>query len=58
MIGCVALKRLSADDVELVRMSVDGSVRNGGIGTKLVSEVIEYCIIKEYLRIICTTANP
>ena len=56
--GCVAVKRLSQDMSELVRMSVSPEIRSQGLGKLLISRLVEFCQETGALQIMLTTGNP
>lgn len=60
VIGCVGLKRTPGyrDEAELVRMAVSSSLRGGGVGSRLVAELLSYCSSIGALRVTVYTANP
>lgn len=57
VVGCVGLRRKSLDDADLVRMSVNTSLRGNNIGHLLVSELRQYCLKHNVLRVHLITAN-
>ena len=52
------VKRIDEDESELVRMSVDPSIRGAGIGRLLVAALASFCRARGVLRLHLTTANP
>ena len=56
--GCVAVKRLSQDMAELVRMSVSPEIRSQGLGGLLINRLVEHCQETGVLQIMLTTGNP
>ncbi len=58
VIGCIALKRVTCDDCELVRMAVDPTIRSNGIGSSLVKTLLEFAKKTGNIRISLVTANP
>jgi len=57
VVGCVAVKPVSTDEAELIRMAVDSTLRSQGIGQILVSELVRFCCALGFLRITCLTGN-
>jgi N-acetylglutamate synthase-like GNAT family acetyltransferase len=58
VIGCAGLKRTGPDEGELLRMAVSPSVRGGGVGARLVSELMEFARRSGVRHVHLTTANP
>jgi succinylglutamate desuccinylase/L-amino acid N-acyltransferase YncA len=58
VVGCVGIKRTCFDEAELVRMAVSPTLRGGGVGSILITELIEYCKANGALRIALVTGNP
>jgi succinylglutamate desuccinylase/GNAT superfamily N-acetyltransferase len=58
VVGSVGVKRHSQDEGELVRMAVSPRCRGGGIGAKLITELVSFCVAAGVCRIHLTTANP
>ena len=56
--GCVAIKRSSQDEAELIRMAVDPNIRSQGIGGTLINKLLAYAKETGVLRISLITANP
>jgi len=57
VVGCVALKRINADEAELKRMAVNPKMRSLGIGKKLVDNLLAFAYEQKFSRIILTTIN-
>ena len=58
VLGCVAVKRVSQDLAELVRMAVSPTCRSQGLGKLLIDELVSYCAANGVLQIFLTTGNP
>jgi len=58
VMGCVAVKRVSQDMAELVRMAVAPACRSQGLGKLLIDELVAYCARTGVLQIFLTTGNP
>lgn len=57
IVGCVAMRTLSADVAEMKRLYVIPSYRGFLIGEKLALEIISYAEEKKYTRMILDTMN-
>jgi N-acetylglutamate synthase-like GNAT family acetyltransferase len=60
VVGCIGLKNtnVSSNSAELVRMSVDASVRRQGVGRLLVSHLIDVARESGVKKVVFTTGNP
>lgn len=56
--GCMAVKRITHDMAELVRMAVSPSKRSQGLGQLLINELVRYCAETGAIQIFLTTGNP
>lgn len=56
--GCVAIKRTTQDEAELIRMAVDPTIRSKGIGGSLIENLLSYAKEHGVLRLSLVTANP
>ncbi|MFC3852903.1 GNAT family N-acetyltransferase [Salinispirillum marinum] len=57
LVGCAALKELDVDHGEVKSMRVKASVRGQGIGSKLVSHVVQEAMNRQYRSIALETGS-
>ena len=55
VVGTAAIKRISAEVAELVRMSVSLNTRNQGVGSMLTKYVVDHCRHDEYQTLLLNT---
>lgn len=58
VVGCVGVKRVNTDEVELVRMAVSGASRSLGVGSQIVAALLAHCREHKICRVLLHTANP
>jgi N-acetylglutamate synthase-like GNAT family acetyltransferase len=57
VVGCVGLKRKSAEECTLQRMSVSATRRSSGVGLSLISALKAHCQKNKICRVLLTTGN-
>jgi putative acetyltransferase len=57
VLGCVALKRLSADHGELKSMRADAAARGRGLGRRLLEHVLDEARVRGYARVSLETGT-
>lgn len=58
VLGCIGVTKSNEEEGERLRAAVDQKCRSGGIGSKLMSTLLDHAIQHSIKRIIVNTANP
>jgi succinylglutamate desuccinylase len=56
--GSCAVKRITADSAEVVRMAVNPEMRGKGLGKLLIKELDNFCLVTGVLQVKLWTGNP